>query len=285
MLHIEPLHPLFAARLSGLDLRQPPDDAVMQAVREAFERFSVLVFPEQAIDDDAQLAFSARLGPLEQTRAGANGAGGHLLVLTNVGPDGQIAPPTDRQVLNNRANRLWHADSSFKPVPARASMLSAREIPGQGGDTEFASMRAAWEAMPGPLRAGLRGRTAVHDFGWSRSRIMPELVTAAERQDWPPVRHPVVLDGPQGEALYLGAHARGIEGMDETEGRALIEEAMAFATQPRFVYAHRWSRHDLVLWDNRAVLHRATPFASSAERRHMVRTTIAGEAPRSAAAA
>ncbi|HWL80427.1 MAG TPA: TauD/TfdA family dioxygenase [Roseomonas sp.] len=285
MLQIEPLHPLFAARVTGLNLQEGIEDATMQAVRDAFERFSVLVFSGQDIDDEAQLAFSTRFGPLEPTRAGANGAGGYLLVLTNVGPDGQIAPPTDKQVLNNRANRHWHADSSFKPVPARASMLSAREIPSQGGDTEFASLRVAWAAMPEPLRARLRGRVAVHDFAWSRSRVAPELVTEAERKDWPAVRQPVVLEGPQGEALYLGAHARSIEGMDEAEGRALIEEAMAFATQPRFVYAHRWSRHDLVLWDNRAVLHRATPFASTAERRHMVRTTIAGETPRSAAAA
>lgn len=285
MLRIAPLHSLFAARVSGLDLRKDLGEPDMQALREAFARYSVLVFPDQAIDDAAQLAFSARIGPLEATRAGAKGAGGPLLVLTNIGADGQIAPPTDKQVLNNRANQLWHADSSFKPVPARASLLSAREIPAEGGDTEYASMRAAWAAMPEALRARLRGRVAVHDFGWSRSCVAPDLVTVAERNDWPPVRQPVVLEGPEGPALYLGAHARGIEGMSDAESRALIEEAMVFATQPRFVYRHRWAPRDLVLWDNRAVLHRATPFRSGAERRHMVRTTIAGEGPLLAAAA
>lgn len=276
---IEPLHALFAARVTGLDFRRGLSVGEGAAVRSALDRHSVLVFPGQNIDDDAQLACSQAIGTLEMTRSGANGAGGHLLVLTNTGPDGRIAPPTDRQVLNNLANRLWHADSSFKPVPARASMLSARDIPREGADTEFAWMRAAWAEMPERLKAKLRGRVAVHDFGWSRSRVAPQLVTASERADWPPVRQPVVLGGPHGEALYLGAHARTIEGMAEEDARALIEEAMAFATQPRFVHAHRWQQHDIVLWDNRAVLHRATPFRSTEERRHMMRTTIAGDAP------
>jgi alpha-ketoglutarate-dependent 2,4-dichlorophenoxyacetate dioxygenase len=284
MLQIQPLQPLFAARVTGLDLRRSLDEAEFARVREAFERFSVLVFPGQEIDDAAQFAFSERFGPLEATRAGANGAGGKLIVLTNIGPDGRIAPPTDKQVLNNRANRSWHHDSSFKPVPARASMLSAREIPAEGGDTEFASMRAAYAELPEALKAAVQGRTAIHDFGWSRSRVDPALVTEAERADWPPVRHPMVVTGAHGPALYLGAHARMVEQMGEAEGRALIEWLMAFATQPRFVYSHRWAPRDLVLWDNRAVLHRATPFRSAAERRYMVRTTIAGDEPRLAAA-
>ncbi|MBD0272772.1 MAG: TauD/TfdA family dioxygenase, partial [Acetobacteraceae bacterium] len=194
-------------------------------------------------------------------------------------PDGAIAPPTDKQVLNNRANRQWHHDSSFKPVPARASLLHAREIPSAGGDTEFASTRAAWSALPSELQREARGLVALHDFGWSRSRVAPELVTEKERADWPPVRQALVLEGPHGPALYLGAHARSIEGMDDAEGRALIDRLMEHATQPRFVHAHRWRPHDLVLWDNRAVLHRATPFANTTERRHMVRTTVAGEGP------
>lgn len=278
MLLIEPLNPLFAARVSGLDLGRGVSEADFATIRDAFERFSVLVFPGQDIGDAAQVAFSERFGPLETTRAGANGAGGKLIVLTNIGPDGWIAPPTDRQVLSNRANRSWHHDSSFKPVPARASMLSAREIPGEGGDTEFASMRAAWAELPEDLRAAAHGRIAIHDFGWSRARVDPALVTEAERADWPPVRHPVLREGAGGPALYLGAHARSIEGMAEAEGRALIDRLMGFATQPRFVYTHRWAPHDLVLWDNHAVLHRATPFRNTAERRHMVRTTIAGVA-------
>ena len=246
------------------------------AVRAAFERYSVLVFPGQTITDGQQVRFSGRFGPLEATRAGANGAGSKLIVLTNIATDGSIAAPTDKQVLSNRANQIWHTDSSFKPIPARASLLSARVIPALGGDTQYASMRAAYVALSDADKRLVEGLVAVHDFGWSRARIDPALVTDAERADNPPVRQAVVMDSPHGKALYLGAHARFIEGMDEAESRALIDRLIAFGTQERFVYSHRWASNDLILWDNRAVLHRATPFQSTNERRHMVRTTVAG---------
>src|SRR5690242_13034266 len=143
MLDVTPLHPMFAAKVSGLDLTNGVSDADFQSVRDAFERYSVLVFPNQDIDHAQQIAFSERFGPLEVTKIGTDGAGSRLVILTNIGADGRIVPPTGRQILNNKANRLWHADSSFKPIPARASMLSAREIPPNGGaDTEFVSMRA-----------------------------------------------------------------------------------------------------------------------------------------------
>jgi alpha-ketoglutarate-dependent 2,4-dichlorophenoxyacetate dioxygenase len=279
-MQITPLHPLFAASVTGLDLRRGITPEQATALRAALDLHSVLVLPGQDIDDAAQIAFSTTFGPLEETRPGAAGAGSPLIVLTNIGPDGAIAPPTDRQVLNNLANRSWHHDSSFKPIPARASALSAREIPSRGGETEFASMRAAWAALPGALRAAARGRVAIHDFHWSRSRVAPDLVTEAERIQHPPVRQAMVLEeNPHGPALYLGAHARSVEGMEPSEGRALIDRLMELATQPRFVHRHAWAPHDLVVWDNRAVLHRATPFDSAAERRLMVRTTIAGSGP------
>jgi alpha-ketoglutarate-dependent 2,4-dichlorophenoxyacetate dioxygenase len=276
MLTIISLQPLFAARMIGLDLTQDLDDATFATVRDAFQRYSVLVFPHQKINDDQQIRFSERFGQLEATRAGANGAGSKLIVLTNIAADGSIGAPTDKQVLSNRANQIWHTDSSFKPIPARASLLSAREIPSQGGDTQYASMRAAYAALSDEDKHLLEGLVAVHDFGWSRSRVDTALMTDAERADNPPVRQPVVMDSPYGKALYLGAHARSIEGMDEAESRLLIDRLIAFGTQERFVYTHPWAPNDLILWDNRAVLHRATPFQSTNERRHMVRTTVAG---------
>ena len=282
---ITPLQPLFAARVSGLDLAQDLDDATFATVRDAFQRYSVLVFPSQMITDEQQVRFSERFGPLEATRAGANGAGSKLIVLTNIAADGSIAAPTDKQVLSNRANQIWHADSSFKPKPALASLLSAREIPSQCGDTQYASMCAAYAALSDEDKRLVEGLVAVHDFGWSRSRIDPALVTDPERADNPPVRQAVVVDSPNGKALYLGAHARFIEGVDESESRALIDRLIAFGTQERFVYSHRWAPHDLLLWDNRAVLHRATPFRHSNDRRHMVRTTVAGREPTLRAAA
>jgi len=269
------LHPHFAARITGIDISAPLAAAETGWLRDALDRWSVLVFAAPAITDTAQVAFSEIFGTLETTRAGANGAGGKLIVLTNIGPEGRIAPPTDKQVLNNRANQFWHHDSSFKAVPARASLLSAREIPSAGGDTEFASTRAAWQAMPEAFRKLARDRVAVHDFAWSRARVDPALVTAAERDAHPPLRRAVLAtDNPYGPALYLGAHARSIEGMSEPEGCGLIDGLMDFATGGDFIYRHRWTAGDLVVWDNRAVMHRATPFASAAERRHMVRTTV-----------
>lgn len=286
MIETTPLTPVLGARITGLDIARGVDATAMAAVRDALDRFSVLVFPDQHIDDAAQITFSEGFGPLERTRAGAPGAGSAVIILSNIGPAGEIAPPTDKQVLNNKANRVWHHDSSFKPVPARASLLSAREIPSAGGDTEFASMRAAFAALDPAEQDALRGRVAIHDFGWSRSRVDAALVTEAERNQHPPVRQALVLEeNPHGPALYLGAHARSIEGMDEPASRLLIDRLMALATQPAFTYAHRWRPHDLVMWDNRAVLHRATPFATTAERRHMVRTCVAGTAPTLAVAA
>ncbi|WP_198377202.1 TauD/TfdA dioxygenase family protein [Neoroseomonas rubea] len=283
---ITPLTPAFAARVTGLDIGRGVDAATMATLKDALNRHSVLVFPDQAIDDAAQVAFSEGFGPLERTRPGAPGAGSPVIILSNIGPDGGIEAPSAKQVLNNKANRLWHHDSSFKPLPARASLLSAREIPSAGGDTEFASMRAAFAALDAAEQAALKGRVAIHDFGWSRARVDAALVSEEEQRQHPPVRQAMVLEeNPYGPALYLGAHARRIEGMEEAESRLLIDRLMAHATQHAFTYAHKWRRHDLVMWDNRAVLHRATPFATSTERRHMVRTCVAGSAPTLAAAA
>jgi alpha-ketoglutarate-dependent 2,4-dichlorophenoxyacetate dioxygenase len=271
---------LFAARVSGVDLRQKLSDADFTTIRAAFERHLVLVFPDQTLDDDAQIAFSERFGPLEISRPGVVGGGTKLVVVTNIGPDGSIVPPTAKQVLNSRGNQFWHADSSFKPVPALASMLSARILPPSGGDTEFASMRAAYAALPEADKAAIEGKVAIHDFAWSRARADPALLDPSERALLPPVRQAVVLDhGEYGRSLYLGAHARRIEGMDEAESAALIARLNAFATDPRFVYVNRWLPGDAVLWHNRAVLHRATPFSGQAAKRRMVRTTIAGPGP------
>jgi len=286
MLNITPLQPLFAARIEGIDAAREVPAPIMAALRDALDRYAVLVLPGQRLDDAAQIAFSQGFGALEMTRPGALGAGSAVIVLSNLGASGDIVAPSDKQVLNNKANRIWHHDSSFKPIPARASLLSARQIPSAGGNTEFAFMRGAFAALDAAEQARLRGMVALHDFGWSRSRVDPALVTEAEKTQHPPVRQAVVLEeNPYGPALYLGAHARSIDGMNETESRVLIDRLMAHATEDRFIYSHRWTPGDLLIWDNRAVLHRATPFASTTERRHMVRTTVAGQRPTIAAAA
>jgi alpha-ketoglutarate-dependent 2,4-dichlorophenoxyacetate dioxygenase len=285
MLDIKPLHPLFAAEVRGVDPAKGASAEEFAAIDAAFARYSVLVFPDQDIDDAQQMAFSAHFGPLEVSRSVSVGAGTHLVIQTNMGPDGEIVAPTARQMLHGQANRFWHTDSSFKATPSCASALSARIIPSAGGNTEFATMRAAYAALPQRLKDAVAGKVAVHDFAYGRGKVDPNLVTAEERETLPPVRHVMVLDhGPLGKSLYIGAHVARVEGMDEAEGRALVDELMEFATQDRFVYSHAWRPHDLVLWDNLAVLHRATPFASTTERGRMVRTTMAAPGPTVAAA-
>ncbi len=277
---IKPLHPLFAAEVVGLDLVHGPDAATFTEIQDAFEKYAVLVFRNQKITDEQQIAFSERFGELETTKVGTPGAGSKLITLTNIGPDGEIVPPTDKQVLSGKANREWHADSSFKEVAAYASMLSAREIPSGGGNTEYLSMRAVYADLPADLKRQADSAIAIHDFSYSRSKIDPTLVTDEERTAVPPVRQSMVIDhGGHGRSLYLGAHAASVEGYSEQDGRDLIHSLMQFATQPRYIYSHAWQPHDLILWHNRAVLHRATPFDSANQRRYMVRTTIAGKAP------
>lgn len=280
MLTINPLHPLFAAEVIGLDLVTGPSQQTLAEIDAAFLKHSVLVFRNQRVTDEQQIAFSRHFGNLETTKVGTPGAGGQLITLTNVGPNGEIIPPTDKQVLNNKANQQWHADSSFKAVPAKASMLSARIIPTSGGNTEYISMRAVHAALSDDMKTHIESLTTIHDYAYGRSKIDPNLVAEDERRAVPPVEQAMVLTRADGEkSLYLGAHCASVVGLSDDEGRALIERLMAFATQPRFIYSHPWTANDMILWDNRAVLHRATPFASATEKRIMVRTTIAGDAP------
>ena len=278
MLDARPLHPLFGAEIRGVDLRAALGEATFGAIRNAFERYSVLVFPDQPVNDEQQLAFSRRFGPLEATRAGAVGSGTPIAVLTNVGPDGALLPPSHAHMLHTRANQLWHSDSSFKRNPAMASLLSGREVPPEGGDTEFASLRAAYAALPETEQRRLDGLVAVHDFAYSRGQIDPDFLNDELRGSLPPVQQALVRRNPvTGEkALFLGSHASHIVGMPVKEGRGLLNDLLAFATRPEFVLRHRWRAGDLVMWDNRAVLHRGRPWPESRYPRTMVRTTVAG---------
>ncbi len=281
MLETKPIHALFGAEVRGLDLRRPLADQTFAAVRQAFDRHSLLVFPDQPLTDAQQIAFSRRFGPLEDTRKGEFGTGTEIVVLTNVGADGALTPPGHRQVLSSRANQLWHTDSSFKPVPALASLLSAREIPSAGGETEYASTRAAYAELAPETRRRIDGRVAEHRFVHSRDQIDPHFLTQEERDEFPPVLRPLVrTHPPSGEpALYLASHAVCVSGMPLAEGRALLAELIEFATQPRFVYRHRWRPGDLVMWDNRCTLHRGRPWDYRQHRRTMVRTTVSEGAP------
>jgi len=273
---IVPLGPGFAAELRGVSLSDvAADDAAYKAVRAAFEDHSVLVFRDQAVTDDIQLAFSRRFGPPEVTKVGSQGTGTHFVILTTIGPDGKVAPPDSRIALRNKANQLWHTDSSFKRVPALTSVLSARIIPARGGETEYVSTRLAFERLDPKLHERIANLFVWHDYAHSRGQIAPELASAEERAALPPVCWRIVWKNPVNgrNAIYLASHAYAIEGMEPAAGKALIDELMAAATAPGVSYLHQWKSGDVVMWDNRATMHRGRPWPAH-EARLMVRTTV-----------
>lgn len=277
---VTPLTPCFAARVDGADIRRPLDDATWGAIRAAFEEHSVLLFRGQPLDDERQIAFSLRFGPLEVTRSMNPAAGTPFARQSNLDiKTGAVIPADDRRMIYQLANMFWHSDSSFKSVPSLCSLLSGRIVPPQGGATEFASARAAFPSLPEALRGQVEGAVAVHDFSWSRDQVRPGFFTAEERAVYPPVRHRLVRVNPVNRRanLFLGAHASHVEGLPLDEGRALLKALLDHVTQPQFVYRHEWQEGDLVIWDNRCVLHRATPYDTVNHQRFMQRTTVSGE--------
>jgi len=275
-MEIVPLGPGFAAELRGMTLIDiATDDGAYKEARAAFEEHSVLVFRGQDVTNESQLAFSRRFGEPEVTKVGSMGTGTHFVTLTTIGPDGKVVPPDHRYALRNKANQLWHTDSSFKPVPALTSILSARVVPEHGGETEFVSTRVAFERLDPALRNKLANSFAWHNYNHSRSKIAPGLASKEERDAFPAVCHRMVWRNPANgrSAVYLASHAYGVEGMDEAAGAALIDELTAAATAPGSSYLHKWQNGDVVMWDNRATMHRGRPWPGE-EPRLMVRTTI-----------
>lgn len=269
----------FAAEISGVDLTRPVDDVTVAEIRAALDEHSVLVFHDQAFDDDSQVAFSRRLGPLEATiSSNPGGAGTYIAMISNVDAEGRLIPPDDKRMIFNSGNEMWHSDSSYKPVPATASFLSGREVPPTGGETEFCTLRAAYAALPAARQRWLEGRVAVHDFLYSRGLVDKSLLGEKDRKELPPVRHPLVRANPANgrKSLYIGAHASHIEGLPVEEGREILAALLAHATRPDFVYRHAWRRLDAVMWDNRCVLHRGRGWDKARHRRVMHRTTLAG---------
>ena len=275
-MELVPLHADFGAEVRGIGLIDVVSrDGAYRRVREAFEAHSVLVWRDQPVDDTLQATFCRAFGPLELTKPGALGEGTVFVRLNNIAEDGSPVPPNHRQALAARANALWHTDSSFKQTPALASMLTARAIPGEGGETEFVSTRAAWARLPRAVQSRLSSLVAEHSFLTSRSRIDPDFVTQAERAALPPVRWRLCWPNPVNyqAALYVASHAGAVVGMGDEEARTLLDQLIEDATASPHVYRHVWRPGDAVLWDNRATMHRGRPFPGE-RLRSMVRTTI-----------
>lgn len=285
-LQLTPLHPLFVAEVKGIDLRQTPGPELCAEIDRAMDRYGVLVFRDQQIDDDQQMGFGQALGPLEQDRATVDV---HKMRLThqqmndisNLDVDGNLLALDDRRRMFNLGNQLWHSDSSFKATPAKYSMLHARVIPPEGGETEFADMRAAWDALPEKVKAQVKDLVTRHSLIYSRGQLGFEEYTEEEKQRFAPVRQRLVRwhPGSGRHSLYLSSHIGEIEGWPRPEAMMLIRNLTEFATQRQFVYTHHWRQWDLVMWDNRCTMHRARPYDDKTYPRDMRRVTLTDAAP------
>lgn len=275
-------HPHFFAAASPIALRDVDDADALATIRAAMDEHAVVVFHDQAFSDAEQLDFARRLDGVLHAKTGARAIGKNrlgddeaLTDISNVGDDGALLAAEDRRRLYRLGNRLWHTDASFEDPPGRYSMLHARVVPpsAAGADTEFADMRAAYDALEASAQARLDGLRVRHSIAYSRQTLGFDF-SAEEATLLPGAEHPLVRTLPSGrKSLYLASHAAAIAGWNLPEGRLLLRELTEHATQPRFVHRHAWRTGDLVIWDNRATMHRATPFDDIGQRREMRRVT------------
>ena len=278
---IEKAHPIFGAIVTGVDLSVPPDEKMVETVEALMAEYAVICIRGSGATDEEHIAFSRAFGPLElppdlKIRSGFKPRVGHgLYDASNLDSDGNIVIKDSTRHKYSKGNELFHADSTFNSLPTKWSLLLAHVIPPVGGDTQFIDGRAVYEALPDDMKARIENLTAEHNLWHSRERGGFTTVTDEMKKAMPSAHHPVVRTSASGrKALYLGAHAARIVGMDPAEGLALIDELNAFAAQPHFIYVHKWQHGDLVIWDNRCTLHRATAFEDQKYKRDMRRTTI-----------
>jgi alpha-ketoglutarate-dependent 2,4-dichlorophenoxyacetate dioxygenase len=279
---IRQLHPLFCAEIAGVDTGAPMDEATFAEIRAALDEYSVLILHDQSLDDERQIAFSRRFGPLEMAGKANPAVGTYFARQSNLDIEtGAVIPSEDRRMIYQKGNYLWHTDSSFRAVPSLCSILSARIVPPEGGNTEFATMRAPYEALPDDVKQKLEGLLAEHSLVYSRGTVSTGSLTPEMKAELPGAWQTMLRVNPVNgrKAIYVGAHASHVIGWPREEGRALIQWLNEFATQPRFCYSQAWRRGDLVIWDNRAVLHRATAYDTARHKRLMQRTTVRGDGP------
>jgi alpha-ketoglutarate-dependent 2,4-dichlorophenoxyacetate dioxygenase len=284
-LAINPLHPHIGAEIGGLDVSQPIEEAEVAALWQAIDRYAVLVFRDQQITDAQLRGFAARFGELEIGRSAARGGRRRLQFpeigdISNLDEDNRLRARDDQRRLDSLGNRLWHTDASYMPVPVVLGMLFAVAVPPPspfgGGETEFADMRAAYDALSDAEKVMLDPLVAEHDVFWSRAQIGFTEFPPGEREQYPPSRQRLVRRHPGSgrKCLYLSAHASHIVGWPVPEGRLLLRDLSDFATQRQFVYSHKWRVGDLVIWDNRDTMHRGRPHDESRPRDLRRATTL-----------
>jgi alpha-ketoglutarate-dependent 2,4-dichlorophenoxyacetate dioxygenase len=285
MLSIRQVHPVFVGEVSGVDLSKPLSKEEAAAIDAGMDRYAVLIFRDQKITDDQQMAFSQNFGTLENAKGGNITKDNEyrlkqgMVDVSNLDKEGKPLARDDRRRMFNLGNRLWHSDSSFRAIPAKYSILSARKIASEGGNTEFADMRAAYDTLDDRTRALVEDMVCEHSLMYSRGSMGFTELTDEERVMMKPVRQRLVRTHPVTgrKSLYLSSHAGNIVGWLVPESRDLLRDLTEHATQRELVYVHRWRPFDLVMWDNRQTMHRVRRFDES-EPRDMRRTTVAGEA-------
>ena len=284
-IEIRQVNPFFVAGIGGIDLRKSVDRTTVNAIWQAIDRYAVLVFRDQCLDDTQLRDFAANFGALEIGRAAARGGRRRLAHpeigdISNLDEDGRLRERNDRRRLDSLGNRLWHTDASYMPVPVVLGMLHAVAVPPAGalggGETEFADMRAAYDALPEAMKTTIDGLVAEHDIFWSRGQIGFTEFPPGEREQYPPSRQRLVRrhPGSQRKTLYLSAHASHIVDWPVPEGRLLLVDLNTHATRPEFVYSHKWQVGDLVIWDNRCTMHRGRPHDDSRPRDLRRATTL-----------
>jgi len=284
---IRALHETFMGEVAGVDLTRSLDAAAVAAIKGGMDRHAVLVFHDQAVTDEQQVAFSRNFGPLEPavnsnvTALADRRLGLELADVSNLDKDNRIFERDDRRRMFNLGNQLWHSDASFRAVPAKYSLLSGRAIPSWGGNTEFADMRAAFDALEEATKREIDDLVCEHSLMFSRGVLGFGPFSDDEKKNFRPVRQKLVRVHPVTgrKSLFISSHIGGIVGWPVPEARAFIRDLTEHATQPRFTYAHKWRVNDLVIWDNRTTMHRARRYPDTGEVRDMRRTTITGDGP------
>jgi len=281
-IQIFPVFENFAARATGIDLRQIPSAVQIEQIHAAMNQYGVLVFDGQDLDDDQQMQFATQLGPIEDEAAVVDAQLQRLkhrqmIDISNLEVNGSIMAANDRRRMFNLGNRLWHSDSSFKTIPALYSMLHARVVPPEGGETQFADMRWAWDRLPAAMQAHIEPMICDHSLIYSRALLGFDEFTPAEKLAFAPVAQRLVRRhaGSLRKSIFLSSHIGQVHGMLRPEAMSLIRELIEQACAPEYVYSHTWHAHDLVIWDNRCTMHRGRPYDDIRFKRDMRRITLA----------
>ena len=282
-LKFKPLHNDFGARVTGLDASKPMTARILTKVQSAIDEYSFLCFPNQNMDDDRHLAFTKQLGEPEENHValGESGTVTYFGTIGNVQQDGSKLGNDHKKTKFLTGNYMWHTDSSFRPVPAKLSIMCAYEVPVKGGATEFVSLRAAYRRLEEGTQERIKPLVAIHDYVYSRSKVGADAVSPSLAASLPPVPQKLVRANPANgrKNYYLGAHAKTIEGWNEGEARILLDDLQEFATKPKHTYSHAWQPGEVVIWDNRCLLHRGAGYNADKYRRYMRTTRIRGDCP------